>query len=106
MVEFRYTSGMVYDDEKKPIPFLEELQLLRSIVDDLQKTTPHFDFRLIFTGLKQVGEPHIQKMIEHMKVGSDSPNPSLSSLISGFDLVNEEENTPEISSFASQILTA
>ena len=91
---------MVYDDNKNPIPFIEELKILRSIVDDLQKTTPHFDFRLIFTGLKAAGEKHILKMMEHMKVGSSNPSSDLSSLISGFDLVNEEEKSPEISTFA------
>ena len=35
VVEYRYTSGMIYDDNKKPISFLEELKILREIVDGL-----------------------------------------------------------------------
>ena len=66
IVEYRHISGMLFDDDKKPIPFLEELKIIREIIDDLQKDTPHFDFRLILTGLKIVGEPHIKKMIHHI----------------------------------------
>jgi len=52
------------------------------------------------TGLKIVGEPHIQKMLNHIREGSNCDDPRLVELISGFDLVNEEDFTPEISEFA------
>lgn len=45
-------------------------------------------------------------MINHIKLGTSSEDRRLADLISGFDLVNEEESTPEISTFASHILTA
>ena len=50
---------------------------------------------LVITGLKIVGHPHINKMIEHIQIGKKAyPN-----LIAGFDMVNEEEFTPGISEF-------
>ena len=52
VVEYRHISGMLFDDDKKPVPFIEELKIIREIVYNLQKTTPHFDFKLILTGLK------------------------------------------------------
>ena len=50
---------MLFDEDKKPIPFIEELKIIRGIIDDLQRKTPHFDFRLILTGLKILGESHV-----------------------------------------------
>lgn len=97
---------MLFDDDKKPVPFIEELKIIRQIVDELQEKTPHFDFRLIITGLKIIGESHVKKMIQHISEGSTHENKRLADMIAGFDLVNEEDFTPEISAFAKQILTA
>ena len=41
-----------------------------------------------------------------MKLGSSNEDKRLAELISGFDLVNEEETSPEINTFANQILKA
>jgi hypothetical protein len=43
---------MLFDEDKKPVSFIDELKIIREIVDDLQKETPYFDFKLILTGLK------------------------------------------------------
>lgn len=106
IVEYRHISGMLFDENKTPIPFIEELKIIREIIDDLQKTTPHFDFRLCITGLKIVGEKHIKKMISHIAEGSSHEDKRLAELIAGFDMVNEEDFTPEINTFAEQILSA
>lgn len=60
---------------------------------------PHFEFRLIITGLKIVGKPHIQKMINQIILGR-----SFSDLIAGFDMVNEEDVTPPILEFVEDLL--
>lgn len=88
------------------MPFIEELKIIREIVDELQTITPHFDFRLVITGLKIVGHKHIKKMIAHINEGASSEDKRLAEMIAGFDMVNEEDFTPEISEFAEDIATA
>jgi hypothetical protein len=44
---------------------------------------------LVITGLKIVGTPHINKMIDHIQIGKNA----YPGLISGFDMVNEEDYT-------------
>ena len=55
--------------------------------------------RLIVTGLKIVGKPHIVKMIDSIVEGR-----GYSELITGFDMVNEEDVTPPIFHFVPEIL--
>jgi hypothetical protein len=106
IVEYRHISGMLFGDDKKYVPFIEELRIIRAVIDELQVKTPHFEFRLILTGLKIVGKKHIQKMLDHIAIGSSSDDKRLAELIAGFDMVNEEDFTPEIAEFAEQILTS
>lgn len=35
VVEYRHISGMLFDENKKPVPLLEELRIIRAIIDDL-----------------------------------------------------------------------
>lgn len=97
---------MLFDEDKNQIPFLEELRLIREIIDELQEETPYFQFKLILTGLKIVGKTHIQKMLDNIEQGVDDKDKRLAELIAGFDMVNEEDYTPEIGDFAEQILTS
>ena len=59
IVEYRHISGTLFDDNKRKLDFLQELKVFREIVDDIRKDTPHFEFKLILTGLKIVGKKHI-----------------------------------------------
>lgn len=59
IVEYRHISGMIFDENRQQMPFIEELRIIRGIVDELKKTTPHFEFKMILTGLKIVGKKHI-----------------------------------------------
>lgn len=95
---------MLFGDDKKQVDFIEELRIIRGIVDELKETTPHFELRLILTGLKIVGMSHIEKMLKHIKIGSECKDKKLAELIAGFDMVNEEDFTPEIGTFAETIL--
>jgi len=58
------------------------------------------------TGLKKVGQIHIIKTINRIKEATSSDDSKLLELISGFDMVNEEDFTPEINNFAREILEA
>ena len=63
---------------------------------------PYFELMLVITGLKIVVESHIKNMISHIQEGRKKyPN-----LIAGFDMVNEEDFTPDIERFMPQILSA
>jgi len=95
---------MLFDDNKTPVPLLEELRIIRGVIDDLQKKTPHFEFKLVLTGLKIVGKKHIDQMLEDIKQGVNEDDKRIAELIAGFDLVNEEDYTPEIGDFAEDIL--
>jgi hypothetical protein len=108
IVEYRHISGMLFDDDKKPLSFKDELTIIREIIDELQNQNPQqpFYFKLILTGLKIVGKTHIEKMLRHIEEGTNLEDKRLAELISGFDLVNEEDYTPEISTFAEEILTS
>lgn len=100
IVEYRHISGMLFDEDKTPLPFIEELRALREVVDELKEKTPHFEFRLILTGLKIVGKSHVEKILKHIAVGKSSEDKKLAELISGFDMVNEEDFTDEIYAFS------
>jgi adenosine deaminase CECR1 len=104
IVEYRHISGMLFDDDKNQVSFLEELRIIKGIVDEIKETTPHFQFKLILTGLKIVGKPHVEKILRHLAIGNNSEDKALADLVAGFDLVNEEDFTPEIGNFAEEIL--
>jgi hypothetical protein len=104
IVEFRHISGMLFDEDKKAVSFMEELKIIRAIIDELQKATPHFEFKLILTGLKIVGKSHIETMLQDIAEGASADDKRISELIAGFDMVNEEDFTPEIGTFAEDIL--
>ena len=91
---------MLFDDDKTQVPFMEELKIIREIIDELQAITPYFQFKMVLTGLKIVGKTHIQKMLDHIAQGVNAEDKRLAELIAGFDMVNEEDWTPEIGDFA------
>jgi adenosine deaminase CECR1 len=72
---------------------------LEKVRTDLNLDPRNFHLRLIITGLKIVGKPHIVKMIDAIIEGRD-----YSDLISGFDMVNEEDVTAPILHFVPEIL--
>ena len=72
-------------------------------MNEVKANAPHpFEFILVITGLKIVGISHVNKMLDHIRIGKEK----LPHLIAGFDLVNEEEFTEPISAFMPEILGA
>ncbi len=57
--------------------------------------------KLIICGLKVLGKSHIEGQINAIKNAN-----KVSNLITGFDLVNEEDATPPILDFVKQITDA
>lgn len=66
VVELRHISGMLFDDQRKPMGLLEELKIIQEVIDETKLTIPHFELMLVITSLKIVGHSHINKMIEHI----------------------------------------
>jgi hypothetical protein len=94
---------MLFDDDRKPLGLKEELSVIDEVLNkvrrDLQLDPSEFHLKLVITGLKIVGRHHIMKMIDSIVDGR-----SLTSLIAGFDMVNEEDVTPPILSFVPDII--
>jgi adenosine deaminase CECR1 len=90
---------MLFDDDRNPIGLEEELKIISDSVKHIQQDIPHFRLKLIITGLKIVGRPHVTKMIGNIIDGRYH-----SDLIAGFDMVNEEDFTPPILEFINEIL--
>lgn len=65
----------------------------------IKKLYPYFELRIIITGLKLIGRPHIDLMLKDLIEGRKYSN-----LIAGFDMVNEEDFTPPILEFLYDIL--
>lgn len=83
---------------------MEELEIFQVILDELKKVKgqDYFEINLILSAHKIVGLSHIKKMLDHIRISKEKyPN-----LVVGFDMVNEEDFTPEIAAFASTILGA
>lgn len=90
---------MLFDDDRNPVCLEEEIKIIEDQVKHIQEDIPYFRLKLIITGLKIVGKPHIRKMIANIVEGG-----KYSELIAGFDLVNEEDFCPPIVEFLTDIL--
>lgn len=101
-MELRHTTGMLFDENRENIKVLDEIAMIEDIANEVRKDYPYFQLMLILTCYKIVGKPHAKKIIGHIK----EANQKFPHLIGGFDMVNEEEFTPEISEFAPDILGA
>ena len=84
VVELRHISGLLLDDDRNHLGLLDELKIIQEVIDETKKTVPHFELMLVLTGLKVVGDSHIQKMLDHIQVGRRA----YPGLIAGFDMVN------------------
>ena len=112
-MELRHTSGCLFDRQtnvngpslkevKETMPLLDELAMIQGIIDEVKQRVPHFEMTLILTSYKMVGQAHVNKILNHIRIGKERyPN-----LIAGYDMVNEEEYTPTISKFMPSILGA
>ena len=103
IVELRHTTGCIFDDNKKPLSITDELALIDEIHKEVASKAKHpFELTLIIVSYKLAGLMHVNKMLDHIKEGKKVyPH-----LISGYDMVNEEEYTKEIKEFMPEVLAA
>lgn len=78
----------------------------KEVYMELKEKYPFFEFKMIITGHKWFGKWHIDLMMEHIKKITNSDDEWISNFICGFDLINEEDITPSISTFTDQIVPA
>lgn len=87
IVELRHIVGLVFDDDRKPLTLEEELKIIEDVVEKVradEKLSEHeFTLKLIISGLKMIGHPHIIKSIASVTEGR-----TYSNLVAGFDMVN------------------
>lgn len=89
---------MLFDSKRKPVSLEDELKIFKEVQDHIREDYPYFEVKLIFCGLKIIGRPHIQKMIIEILESEEHSN-----MVTGFDLVNEEDFTPPILDFIQEI---
>ena len=94
VVEYRHIFGCLFDDDGKTIPLEEEIAIFEDVQKTLQARFPLFRMRLIICGLKLFGRGHIQSQLDAIIAADSKTN-----LISGFDMVNEEDYNPPIDEF-------
>jgi len=116
IVELRHTTGCLFEkcndlgltgpklnqNCNKPIPLLDELDLIQNILNEVKQDCPHFELTLILTSYKMVGQSHVTKILEHIRIGKER----YPDLVVGYDMVNEEEYTPSIDTFMPSVLGA
>lgn len=102
VVELRHTTGCLFNENREVLDIYNEIEIIESIAAEVRKEYPYFRLMLILTCYKIVGPKHAKQILGHIhKANAKFPH-----LIAGFDMVNEEEYTPQICEFAPLILGA
>uniref|UniRef100_A0A7S3CMS7 Adenosine deaminase n=1 Tax=Strombidium rassoulzadegani TaxID=1082188 RepID=A0A7S3CMS7_9SPIT len=104
VVEIRHTPGMYYDDDMKHLSFKEEMTMIHEVILELQKSHPHFRAKVILCGMKMLGNQHIEKIFAEINQFMTGADEQLKQLITGFDLVDEEDFSPQIQEFAKSLI--
>jgi adenosine deaminase CECR1 len=103
IVELRHIVGLLFDDDRKSIGLEEELKIIEGVLEKVRASeglsAQEFSLRLILSGLKIIGRPHVAKAMAAVTEGR-----TYSDIIAGFDMVNQENVTPPILSFVPDIL--
>ena len=94
VVEYRHILGCLFDDDGNTLSVQEELQIFKDCEDQIRSRFPTFRMKIIVCGLKLFGRDHIQSQLDAI-IEADS----ITKMISGFDMVNEEDYNPGIDSF-------
>jgi len=93
VIEWKHIFGMIFDDEG-PLNLERELAIFKRVEDKLRAKAPLFRMKIVACGLKILGKGHIQSQIDAYFEAL-----KFTDMCIGFDMVNEEDFTPEIDSF-------
>lgn len=95
-VEIRFIFGILYDEKTPSYPIDIMVEDLKEVVANIQKEHPNFSLNLIYTSFKFLGIDDINNQIEEaFRLKKKYPN-----LITGFDLVAEEDRGNTIDFYA------
>ena len=98
VVEFKHIFGCLSNDSHKMVDLKDELQIFEDWFAQIKEIEPTFKMKLVVCGLKIFGDEHINAQIKACLKGMKT-----TTLISGFDLVNEEDTTPPLRAFRKMI---
>ena len=99
VVEYRHILGCLFDDDGRTLTVQEELQIFKDVEDQIRTRFPLFRMKIIVCGLKIFGRGHIQSQLDGI-IEADK----ITKMVSGFDMVNEEDYNPGIDAFLDQII--
>lgn len=102
VLEIRHASGLIFSDDGTYLSFKEEFELYKSVIEEIKKEDPNFEFRVIVIGFKMLGRDFVLKQLESYQFAMDNGY----DFVVGFDLVNQEDVTPSIYEFVDDILEA
>ena len=92
-VEWKHIFGFLFNEDG-PIPLEKEIAIFERVQALIQTRFPLFQMKIIASGLKVLGKWHIQAQIDAVFAAR-----KLTNMCIGFDMVNEEDFTPEIDFF-------
>lgn len=98
IVEIRHTSGKVFDESGQKLTLDQEFEIYYSVIDEIRKSVPYFELRIIISSAKSVSREKVLEQLENYKYSK-----SKFSIVSGFDLVAEEDITPPLTEFVDDL---
>lgn len=92
IVEFRHTTGSLFNELKQKLTLEEELELIVAVRDEVKKDHPDFELSMILVSYKLVSNPEalVNKILDHIRIAKEK----YPGLVAGFDMVNEEDYSP------------
>lgn len=98
IVEIRHGAGAIFNQEGEKLSLDDEFAIYYSVIDEIRKQEPNFELRIIISSLKSGGHPTVHEQLENYKYAKKHFDIS-----SGFDLVQEEDTTPQIYEFVEDL---
>jgi adenosine deaminase CECR1 len=100
VVEWKQIFGMVFDEEGA-LSLEKELAIFERVQTQIRAQYPLFTMKIVACGLKLLGREHAQSQID-----AYFDAPKYSDMVTGFDLVCEEDYNPELDRFLDLIYEA
>ncbi|CAI2364977.1 unnamed protein product [Moneuplotes crassus] len=102
IVEIRHASGRIFDENNKILSLKDEFELYKSALEEIKQEYPDFQLAIIVAALKNQGKQHVRDQLDSYLYAMDHGY----EFVTGFDLVNEEDNVQPIHNFVEEIIKA
>jgi len=100
VVEWKHIFGLVFD-ENGSVSLERECAIFEKVQKLIKDRFPLFQMKVIASGLKVLGKPHVQQQIDIF-----FESKKYTDMIVGYDMVNEEDFTPPLTEFLPQLYAA